>query len=244
LFLLLYTLRNVAYNWTILGTYGAFNRCFNGDNVENGLGGRVLMSEMPDTRFSKIPKYQPMTPEQEDAVLKAAGLLQSKTGFVDTPLLRKHIDKWLEEKRMEALKNADEAMDELRKRSAVIAFRCAVVFHLLSGCERESKACIDFMLVMADYVLENQMHLLCQKMQNQQAKNEPAVVKTLQNRTVYDKLPQIFTLKDVKNAKGLGLEESSYRSIICKWKACGFIKEMPDNDSSIEKKTHYCKLTA
>ena len=45
-------------------------------------------------------------------------------------------------------------MDELRKRSAVIAFRCAVVFHLLSGCERESRACIDFMLMMADYVLE------------------------------------------------------------------------------------------
>ena len=235
---------NVAYNWTILGTYGAFNRCFCGDNVENGLGGRVLMSEMPDTRFSKIPKYQPMTPEQEEAVLKAAELLQSKAGFVDTPLLRKNIDKWLEEKRLEALKNADEAMDELRKRSAVIAFRCAVVFHLLSGCERESRACIDFMLMMADYVLENQMHLLCEKMESQQAKNEPAVVKTLQNRSVYDKLPEVFTLKDVKNAKGLGLEDSSYRSIICKWKASGFIKEQPADPSSTDRKTHYVKLSA
>ena len=233
---------NVAYNWTILGTYGAFNRCFNGDNVENGLGGRVLMSEMPDTRFSKIPKYQPMTPEQEEAVLKAAELLQSKTGFVDTPLLRKHIDKWLEEKRLEALKNADEAMDELRKRSAVIAFRCAVVFHLLSGSERESRACIDFMLMMADYVLENQMHLLCQKIESQQAKNQPAVVKTLQNKSVYDKLPEVFTLNDVKNIKGLGLEESSYRSIICKWKASGFIKEQPANPSSMDRKIRYVKL--
>ena len=235
---------NVAYNWTILGTYGAFNRCFSGDNVENGLGGRVLMSEMPDTRFSKIPKYQPMTPEQEEAVLKAAELLQSKAGFVDTPLLRKHIDKWLEEKRLEALKNADEAMDELRKRSAVIAFRCAVVFHLLSGCERESRACIDFMLMMADYVLENQMHLLCEKMESQQAKNEPTVIKTLQNRSVYDKLPQVFTLKDVKNAKGMGFEESSYRSIICKWKASGFIQEQPADPSSTDRKTHYVKLSA
>ena len=235
---------NVAYNWTILGTYGAFNRCFNGDNVENGLGGRVLMSEMPDTRFSKIPKYQPMTPEQEEAVLKAAELLQSKTGFSDTPLLRKHIDKWLEEKRLEALKNADEAMDELRKRSAVIAFRSAVVFHLLSGCERESRACIDFMLMMADYVLENQMHLLCEKMESQQAKNEPAVIKTLQNRSVYDKLPEVFTLKDVKNAKGLGLEDSSYRSIICKWKASGFIKEQAADPASTDRKAHYVKLSA
>ena len=135
-------------------------------------------------------------------------------------------------------------MDELRKRSAVIAFRCAVVFHLLSGCERESRACVDFMLMMADYVLENQMHLLCQKMESQQIKNEPAVVKTLQNRSVYDKLPQVFTLKDVKTAKGLGLEESSYRSIICKWKACGFIKEQPADPASTDRKAHYLKLSA
>jgi len=235
---------NVAYNWTILGTYGAFNRCFNGDNVENGLGGRVLMSEMPDMRFSKIPKYQPLTPEQEADVLKAAELLQSKAGFVDTPLLRKHIDKWLEEKRLEALKNADESMDELRKRSAVIAFRCGVVFHLLSGNECESRACIDFMLMMADYVLENQMHLLCEKMEDQQAKNEPAMVKTLQNRSVYDKLPQVFTFKDVKNAKGAGFEDSSYRSIICRWKACGFIQEQPADPASTDRKPRYIKLSA
>ena len=233
---------DVAYNWTILGTYGAFNRCFNGDNVENGLGGRILMSEMPDLRFSKIPKYQPMTPEHEEAVLKAVELLQSMSGVVDTPLLRKHIDKWLEEKRQEALKNADEAMDELRKRSAVIAFRCGAIFHMLSGRERESRACIDFMLMMADYVLENQMHLLCQKMESQQAKNAPAIVKTLGNRTVYDKLPNEFTLNDVKIAKGLGLEDSSYRSIICKWKASGFIEELPAQPGA--KKARYRKHSA
>jgi hypothetical protein len=202
------------------------------------------MSEMPDMRFAKIPKYQPMSQEQEEAVMKAAELLQSKAGFVDTSLLRRHIDKWLEEKRVEALKNADESMDELRKRSAVIAFRCAVVFHLLSGCERESRACIDFMLMMADYVLDNQMHLLCEKMESQQAKNAPAVVKTIHNKTVYDKLPNEFTLYDVKMAKGLGLEESSYRSIVCKWKASGFIKEQPADPTSANRKAHYVKLSA
>ena len=235
---------NVAYNWTILGTYGAFNRCFGTDNVENGLGGRLLISEMPDMRFAKIPKYQPLTPEQEAAVLKAAEMLQSKIGFVDTPLLRKNIDKWLEEKRLEALKNADESMDELRKRSAVIAFRCGVAYHLLSGCERESRACIDFMLMMADYVLENQMRLLCQKMEVQQAKNQPTVIRTIQNMSVYDKLPQEFTLSDVKKAKGPGLEESSYRSITCKWKACGMIKEKVAASESPDRKTHFVKLSA
>lgn len=235
---------DVAYNWVVLGTYGAVNRCFNGDNVENGLGGRILFSELPDTRFSKLPQYHPLSEEQEAAVLKAVDLLQSKTGFVDTPRLRKNIELWLEEKRFIALRNADEALDELRKRSAVIAFRCAVIFHLLSGKERESKACIDFMLMMADYVLENQMHLLCQKIENAQAKNAPAIVKSLGNKTVFDKLPKEFTLEDVKMAKGLGLENSSYRSIICKWKANGYVGDMPMEGVGKDAKPRYRKLSA
>ena len=70
------------------------------------------------------------------------------------------------------------------------------------------------------------------------------MVKTLQNKSVYDKLPEVFTLNDVKNIKGLGLEESSYRSIICKWKASGFIKEQPANPSSMDRKIRYVKLSA
>jgi hypothetical protein len=43
---------NAAYNWTVLGTKGALNKCFKGDNVENGLSSRILVSEMPDGSFA------------------------------------------------------------------------------------------------------------------------------------------------------------------------------------------------
>ena len=234
---------NVAYNWTILGTYGAFNRCFNRENVENGLAGRVLMSEMPDTRFCAIPKYMPLTGQQQQAVWNAASLLQSFTGFVDTPRLRKAILKWLEQKRLEAMKNLDETMDELRKRSAVIAFRCAVIFHLLSGSKKESKACVDFMLMMADYVLQNQMHLLSQMMKNQQALNEPKQ-NNVSNKLTYDNLPQVFTIDDVRRIKGGELTDSSYRSIVCRWKSEGFIEELSQEELGSDKRPHWRKRTA
>ena len=234
---------NVAYNWTILGTYGAFNRCFNRENVENGLAGRVLMSEMPDTRFCAIPKYMPLTEQQQQAVWNAASLLQSATGFVDTPRLRKAILKWLEQKRLEAMKNLDETMDELRKRSAVIAFRCAVIFHLLSGSKKESKACVDFMLMMADYVLQNQMHLLSQMMKNQQALNEPKQ-NNVSNKLTYDNLPQVFTIDDVRRIKGGELTDSSYRSIVCRWKSEGFIEELSQEELGSDKRPHWRKRTA
>ena len=38
----------VAYNWTMLGTYGAMRKCFKADNIENGLSSRILVAEMPD----------------------------------------------------------------------------------------------------------------------------------------------------------------------------------------------------
>lgn len=234
---------NVAYNWTILGTYGAFNRCFNRENVENGLAGRVLMSEMPDTRFCAIPKYVPLTEQQQQAVWNAASLLQSFTGFVDTPRLRKAILKWLEQKRLEAMKNLDETMDELRKRSAVIAFRCAVIFHLLSGSKKESKACVDFMLMMADYVLQNQMHLLSQMMKNQQALNEPKQ-NNVSNKLTYDNLPEVFTIDDVRRIKGGELTDSSYRSIVCRWKSEGFIEELSQEELGSDKRPHWRKRTA
>jgi len=233
---------NVAYNWVIFGTYGAFNRCFNHENVENGLAGRILMSEMPDTRFSKIPKYKSMTPEQQEAVWKAAELLRSKSGFVDTPRLRKAIERWLEEKRIVAMKAIDDSMDELRKRSAVIAFRCAVVFHLLSGKEKESKACVDFMLMMADYTLQNQMHMLSQMMADQQAKNAPTIV--ISNKAAFDNLPTVFTMADLKAAKGQHYAESSYRSIISRWNSDHLVEEVPAENLGGEKRQHWRKVVA
>jgi hypothetical protein len=168
-----------------------------------------------------------MTPEQQEAVWKAAELLRSKSGFVDTPRLRKAIERWLEEKRIAAMKAIDDSMDELRKRAAVIAFRCAVVFHLLTGKERESKACVDFMLMMADYTLENQMKLLSKMMEDQQMLNTPTTHQKLGNVTTFDNLPQVFTMADVKSAKGAGYADSTYRNIISRWNIDGFVEEVP-----------------
>ena len=223
----------VIYNWTIFGTYGSFNKCFQRDNAENGLGGRVLISELPDTRFAKMPKYRPLTDEEQEAVQQAARRLSEMRGFVDTPRLRKAIAKWVEEKRVFALKNNDEVMDNFRRRAAVIGFRCGVIFHLLSGDERESKACVDFMLMMADYCLDTQMRLLGNMIESQQAQNAPAEVRTISDKTTYDKLPKEFTYDDLKTAKGPGYSDSTYRSDVKRWRDNGFIKEQGEGRNKI-----------
>ena len=96
---------NVAYNWTMLGTNGALRKCFKSDNIENGLSSRVLIAEMPDCSFSKMPKFGKRSAEDETRIQEAVTRLRSFTGLVDVPRLRKAIEAWVEEKRVEAAKD-------------------------------------------------------------------------------------------------------------------------------------------
>ena len=148
---------NVAYNWTMLGTNGALRKCFKQDNIENGLSSRILVAEMPDSSFSKMPKFGKRSAEDEARIQEAVTRLRSFTGLIDTPRLRKAIEAWVEEKRVEAAKDIDHVKDIYRKRAAVIGFRCGVIFHLLSGKDKESKSCLDFALMMAEYCLKQQI---------------------------------------------------------------------------------------
>ena len=92
----------VAYNWTMLGTNGAMRKCFKQDNIENGLSSRILVAEMPDASFSKMPKFGKRSAEDEARIQEAVTRLRSFSGLVDTPRLRKAIEQWCEEKRVEA----------------------------------------------------------------------------------------------------------------------------------------------
>ena len=121
----------VAYNWTMLGTNGAMRKCFKSDNIENGLSSRVLVAEMPDSSFSKMPKFKHRSVEDEARINEAVTRLRSFSGLIDTPRLRKAIEDWVEQKRVEAAKDIDHVKDTYRKRAAVIGFRCGVIFHLL-----------------------------------------------------------------------------------------------------------------
>ena len=121
----------VAYNWTMLGTNGAMRKCFKSDNIENGLSSRILVAEMPDSSFSKMPKFKHCSVEDEARINEAVTRLRSFSGLIDTPRLRKAIEDWVEQKRVEAAKDIDHVKDTYRKRAAVIGFRCGVIFHLL-----------------------------------------------------------------------------------------------------------------
>ena len=225
----------VAYNWTMLGTNGALRKCFKSDNIENGLSSRILVAEMPDSSFSKMPKFGRRSAGDEAMIQEAVTRLRAFSGLIDTPRLRKAIEQWVEQKRVEAAKDIDHVKDTYRKRAAVIGFRCGVVFHLLSMGARdlksqtsnlkESKACIDFALMMAEYCLSQQIKAFGEALQNQYVDAHEECQRYGANHSVFDQLAPTFTVDDLRALKRGYCSESAMRMIISRWMRDGWISK-------------------
>ena len=247
----------VAYNWSMLGTSGAVRKCFKSDNVENGLSSRILLAEMPDTSFAKMPRYGRRSAEDEARIQEAVTRLRSFSGYVDTPRLRKAIDQWVEEQRIVALKDIDHVKDTYRRRAAVIGFRCGVIFHLLSiGGEspsatnrtsgtvpKESKACIDFALMMASYCLQQQIKVFGVVLQNQYVDAETECQRYGANNSIFDQLPPTFTADDLAALKRNNVPRNSIIKIISRWNRDGWVEKV-DSKLWSKKKSDNDKVTS
>ena len=224
----------VAYNWTMLGTNGALRKCFKSDNIENGLSSRILVAEMPDSSFSKMPKFGRRSAGDEAVIQEAVTRLRAFSGLIDTPRLRKAIEGWVEQKRVEAAKDIDHVKDTYRKRAAVIGFRCGVIFHILSGAARESKSCLDFALMMAEYCLQQQIKAFGEALESQFVDARDECIRYGSNHSIFDQLSPAFTMDDLRALKRGFCSEAGLRKIISRWY----------RDHWIEKtdKTHWKKL--
>jgi hypothetical protein len=213
----------VAYNWSMLGTSGAVRKCFKSDNVENGLSSRILLAEMPDTSFAKMPRYGRRTMEDESKIQEAVTRLRSYSGYVDTPRLRKAIDQWVEEQRVVALKDIDHVKDIYRRRAAVIGFRCGVIFHLLTGRVKESNACVEFATMMADYCMNQQIKVFGVALQNQYVDAQQECQRYGANNSIFDQLPPTFTADDLAALKPGNAPRNSIIKIISRWNRDGWV---------------------
>ena len=229
---------NVAYNWTMLGTNGAMRKCFKSDNIENGLSSRILVAEMPDSSFQKMPKFSKRSAEDEARIQQAVTRLRSFTGLVDVPRLRKAIEAWVEEKRVEAAKDIDHVKDTYRKRAAVIGFRCGVIFHLLSGKDKETKSCLDFALMMAEYCLSQQMKTFGEALRNEYINAQDECQRYGANHSIFDRLAPTFSREDLRALKQ-DCSDSGLRNIIMRWKRDGWIEAV---DRHHWKKASHCPI--
>lgn len=217
---------NVAYNWTMLGTYGAMRQCFKTDNIENGLSSRVIVADMPDNSFAPMPHFSQRTPTDEQLIDEGVTHLRSVTGFVDTPRLRAAMAQWVESKRLEAAKDIDHVKDTYRKRAAVIGFRCGVVFHLLSGESEETEQAVAFALEVAERTLQGQMRTFGEQLALQYATAGRSCVRQTRNTSVFDQLPPVFTKDDLQQLKDGNCSDGALRVVLSRWCAQGWLEKV------------------
>jgi hypothetical protein len=202
-----------------------------------------------------MPKFGKRSAEDEARIQEAVTRLRSFTGLVDVPRLRKTIETWVEEKRVEAAKDIDHVKDTYRKRAAVIGFRCGVIFHLLEtsptpsclGGERDSaqqgklgkvsKACIDFALMMAEYCLQQQIKVFGEALRNEYVNAQDECQRYGANHSIFDQLAPSFTMDDLRALKRGYCGESALRNIITRWRRDGWIEK---TDSKHWHKTPLC----
>lgn len=184
----------------------------------------------------KMDKDDEKPREEEANILKAVSLLERSHGVMELPRMCEEFCQWLEAKRLLALANADRVMDVYRRRSAVIGFRCGVIFHILEQTDEETDACIRFAKAVADYVLAMQMEMFGLRLDKQQQDNEAIPVYKSRNTLLFAQLPEQFTLFDASRERGDGASRETIRKMISRWTKRGLCKKLKSGDTEIWQK--------
>ena len=180
---------------------------------------------MPDNSFSQMPKFGKRSKEDEAKIQEAVTKLRSYSGLVDTPKLRKVIEQWVEEKRVEAAKDIDHVKDTYRKRAAVIGFRAGVIFHLLTGKDKETKEATDFALMIAEYCLDQQIKTFGETLMNQYVDVQSESQRNGKNHSVFEQLPPVFSIDDLRALKHDNCSNAAIKMIVYRWKRDGWIEK-------------------
>ncbi len=224
----------VTYNFSVLGTPGAVHKCFPANDAENGMCSRILFAEMIHNPFEYMSRKERVDKtEKIENINRAVELLQESYGDIELPRLAKKMERWCNDRADEARIANDSVTDTFRKRSAIIGFRCAVVYYLLENADNaddnkvESDNMLKFAELMADYCLYHQCKLFGEEFLN----------KRLSERRAYNVRPRInyfgqlgktFTFEDVRLLRS-DAHNSALRTMICRWKQEGLIEEIAKN---------------
>ena len=227
----------VYYNLLMCGTPNAVSRFFK--DPEDGLVSRVIFTSLEDQFACKLPVWRKLTAKQTDRLTKICSDLEKtfcindngdvvNTTEIDISYVKKDINKWLEKQRLIALRSDDKARDIFRRRSAVIAFRAAMISAALCKMlnkKNTEKLTKTFAIFVADNILNMQLDRYGQEL------GDISVTHNSKARAVslYDAIPDTFTRSELLNLLMLEGKKTPPKSIIYNWTKNGLIEKCPNN---------------
>ena len=125
----------LLWNVVMCGTPDALYRVVT--NYTDGFQSRLALARTPDNTFSPLSEslYR-LTEDQETKIQQVAHLLPLMSGDVRLPLLEKRGRQWLEQIRLESIKNDDKTLARQRFRTCPTAMRMRTCLMLCRVAER------------------------------------------------------------------------------------------------------------
>lgn len=230
----------VYYNMLMCGTPRAVSRFYK--DPEDGLCSRVVFSKLPDQFGEVMPIWGKMDETTSDTLNtllddfmeetydKNGGLKPQKV--VDMKWMHKTVNLWLEDKRMSAIMTQNRALDVFRRRSAVIAFRGAMLVYYCwtrgrknaRGLTFARQRTTAFFTWLAEYTLNRQMEKYGDTLNDCFAEVSPKL-KTKRKR-LFDSLEDTFSLADLQAKCAVLAVRSQAREIIYIWRKNNLIEEI------------------
>ena len=125
----------LLWNVVMCGTPDALYRVVS--NYTDGFQSRLALARTPDNTFAPLSEslYR-LTGDQQAKIMQVAHLLPLMSGDVELPLLEKKGRQWLEQIRLESIKNDDKTLARQRFRTCPTAMRMMTCLMLCRVAER------------------------------------------------------------------------------------------------------------
>ena len=245
-------IKRLLWNITMCGTPDALYRVIT--NYTDGLLSRLAIAKMPDNTFAALADNPLMLrDDEENKIIQVASLLTMMQGTLNLDKLEAKSREWVEEIRLQAVKNYDTVMADARLRDHVIAMRmtaaimlCGVAEKLIKkhgfngakeqlklnpelACEMAKKLQTDEMLkvyeILADSILENDLYFFRDKIENAYSASGFGSERTRRgkNDNIYNRLPQEFTFQQAMQERGGGCTSNTVSQMLKNWKNQGMI---------------------
>ena len=227
----------MRYNLLTLGTPGAIARAY--PDVEDGLITRCIMVELPSQFGKLMPVRKQLTARQErtiqDKVDALMRICQDEMGNVlgeyhlNVPWLRDGLEAWVNEQRLRAVRDDDHARDQFMRRAALIGFRAGMLGAFLWGrLNHDRKAyTLEFAIWVASTILQSLLNRYATKV-NEQASGYEAP-RARRYTSLFEALPDIFTLQDLRKLCVAQSIKSPLKSIIFRWTDNKLIEKQNDS---------------
>lgn len=229
------------YNLLLTGTPKAVGTFYS--DTENGLVSRVSFCNIHNQLFNDLPVWKEFTPKQQACIDRILDMLDKSQYDVKrngdeapAPLIditerleffRKPLQQWLRERKEESRESFDIAMDTFRRRSAVKAWRVAMVCVALYGGKVTTRS-QEVITKFALWYAENDLQELCRMYGNKMdesvlAANAPSISYA---RNIYSLLPDTFSRQELQDALNKCSMKTPVSHIVYTWKKDGLIEKV------------------